>query len=112
MNSVERVKAICAERGIAISRLEKELGFSNGYIGQLRKGIFPSDRLDKIASYLNVDRDYLLYGEKQKAPADTGKREPSDEEIYGAFFKGAYSEKKLDKLKKMAALIDDEDDES
>ena len=74
MNSVERVKAICAERGIAISRLEKELGFSNGYIGQLRKGIFPSDRLDKIASYLNVDRDYLLYGEKQKAPASIGKR--------------------------------------
>lgn len=38
MNSVERVKAICKERKIPISRLEKDLGFANGYIGQLRKG--------------------------------------------------------------------------
>ena len=39
MNSVEKVKAICKERKIAISKLEKDLGFSNGYIGQLRKGV-------------------------------------------------------------------------
>ena len=45
MTSVERVKAICKERKIAISRLEKDLGFSNGYIGQLRKGVFPDDRV-------------------------------------------------------------------
>ena len=32
MNSVERVKAICKERKIPISRLEKECGFSNGYL--------------------------------------------------------------------------------
>lgn len=75
MNSVERVKAICKERGIAISKLEKSLGFSNGYIGQLRKGIFPSDRLDMIANFLNVDRDYLLYGEKEKTPTLTNKDE-------------------------------------
>lgn len=112
MNSVERVKAICKERGIAISKLEKSLGFSNGYIGQLRKGVFPSDRLDMIANFLNVDRDYLLYGEKEKAPTDVGQRIPSDEEIYGAFFKGAFCEKKLNWLKKMAALRESEDDES
>lgn len=66
MNSVERVKAICADRKIAISKLERDLGFSNGYIGQLRKGVFPADRLDKIANYLSVSTDYLLYGDSQK----------------------------------------------
>ncbi len=40
MTSVERVKAICKGRKIPISRLEKDLGFGNGYIGQLKKGTF------------------------------------------------------------------------
>ena len=63
MNSVERVKDLCKERKIPISKLEKDLGFSNGYIGQLRKGVFPSDRLVLIANYLNVSPDYLMTGE-------------------------------------------------
>ena len=62
MNSVERVKQICKERKIPISRLEKELGFSNGYISQLRKGVFPDDRLASIAHYLNVNVEYLMTG--------------------------------------------------
>ena len=63
MNSVERVKDLCKERKIPISKLEKDLGFSNGYIGQLRKGVFSSDRLVLIANYLNVSPDYLMTGE-------------------------------------------------
>ena len=60
MNSVERVKALCKERKIPISRLEKDLGFANGYIGQLRKGTFPDDRLVKIAEYLNVSTSFIM----------------------------------------------------
>jgi len=63
MDSVERVIAICKERGIAISRLEKDCGFGNGYIRGLREGKFPANRLYKIADYLNVPADYLLTGE-------------------------------------------------
>ena len=59
MNQVENVKQICKEKGVAISKLEKECGFSNGYISQLRKGVFPTDRLIKIAKYLNVPLDTL-----------------------------------------------------
>ena len=55
MNDVEKVKQICKERKIAISKLEKDLGFANGYIGQLKKGYFPSDRAKKISSYLGID---------------------------------------------------------
>lgn len=67
MNSVERVKTICRERKIAISKLEKDLGFSNGYIGQLKKGVFPEDRLRKIADYLKVSAEYLATGEEQSS---------------------------------------------
>lgn len=64
MNSVERVKSICKERKIPISKLESELGFSNGYIGQLKKGVFPDDRLRAISKYLCVSTEYLMTGEE------------------------------------------------
>ena len=62
MTSVDRVKEICKERGIAISKLESELGFSNGYVRSIKKGVFPADRLRKIAEYLDVTTDFLLDG--------------------------------------------------
>lgn len=80
-NSVERVKAICKERKIPISRLESDLGFSNGYIGQLKKGVFPSDRLSKIAEYLDVTMDYLLTGQEKTAPANGDGRSEAEQEL-------------------------------
>lgn len=62
INSVDRVKKICKERKIPISKLEQDLGFSNGYISQLRKGVFPADRLVLIADYLQVSADFLMTG--------------------------------------------------
>lgn len=66
MNSVERVKAICKERKIPISKMERDLGYANGYIGQLKKGVFPADRLQDISEYLGVSAEYLLNGEEKK----------------------------------------------
>ena len=65
MNSVERVKEICREKKIPISKLERELGFANGYISQLKKGTFPADRLLLIAKYLNTDTEFLLTGKEK-----------------------------------------------
>ena len=62
MNAVERVKTICKERKIPISKLESDCGLANGYISQLRKGVFPDDRILKIAKYLDVSVDYLMTG--------------------------------------------------
>lgn len=70
MNSVEKTKKLCKERNIPISRLEKDLGFANGYIGQLRKGSFPYDRLLKIAKYLSVPVDYLTGQDDTPLPPD------------------------------------------
>jgi len=87
MNSVERVKSICKERKIAISKLEKDLGFSNGYIGQLRKGVFPADRLALIANYLGVSADFLMTGE-EKTPIESDERKFKDDEIMFALSRG------------------------
>ena len=89
MNGVDRVKAICKERKIPISKLERDLGYANGYIGQLRKGVFPSDRLMEIAEYLSVSHTYILTGEKtEKAPTKAGERDILDDvdvAFYGDF---------------------------
>lgn len=60
MNAVEMVKEICKQRDIPISRLERECGFSNGYIGKLKRGYFPIDKAEKIASYLDLDINTLI----------------------------------------------------
>lgn len=64
MTSVERVKTICKERKIPLSRLERECGFANGYISQLKKGTMPEDRLRKVADYLGVSAEFLATGEE------------------------------------------------
>ena len=81
MNSVERVKEICKNRKIPISKLEKELGFSNGYISQLRKGVFPADRLEKISNFLGVTSTYLMTGEENSEKSLTPKDEKDIEKI-------------------------------
>ena len=80
MDSVELVRKICKEKKIPISKLERDLGYSNGYIGQLRKGVFPTNRLVEIAQYLSVSVDYLLGTETEKAPTQEGEREVAQTE--------------------------------
>lgn len=77
MDSVELVKELCRERSIAISKLEKDLGFSNGYIRALRKGVFPQDRLVAIAEYLNVSPEYIMTGKSEWQPKLNDKDEKS-----------------------------------
>lgn len=58
MITYEVIAGLCKERNIAITALEKELGFSNGSITRLKKGGSPSfKRLQKIADYFGVSVD-------------------------------------------------------
>lgn len=66
MTAVDRVKAICKERKIPISRLETDLGFGNAYISGLKKGVFPNDRLIAISKYLDLPVEYIAIGEKSE----------------------------------------------
>ena len=118
MNSVERVKNICKERKIPISKIEKELGFSNGYISQLRKGVFPDDRLKKIADYFNVTIDYLMTGEEKNWHPTLNENDEKDiqkqlqrtldqlENETGLMFDGNYmDERAKEKLKNSLELV-------
>ena len=109
MNSVERVKAICKDRKIPISKLERDLGFANGYIGQLRKGVFPDDRLLQIAEYLSIPTSYLLTGisETEKAPTGNGERTIGDDDIKFALFggDGEITDAMYEEVRRFAAYI-------
>lgn len=75
MNTVERIKETCKSKKIPIYKLEKDLGYSNGYIGGLKKGTVPDDRLREIANYLEVSHDYLMYGEETTKKVPTYSRD-------------------------------------
>lgn len=53
------IKTIAKEKGTSAAKIERDLGFSNGYIGTSRDSSFPYERLVKIAEYLDVSPGYL-----------------------------------------------------
>ena len=67
MNTVQRIKSICKERKIPISRLESDLGFGNAYISGLKKGTVPDDRLKLISEYLGLSMNYLITGKEKES---------------------------------------------
>ena len=109
MNSVDLVKSICKERRIPISKLERDLGYANGYIGQLRKGTLQANRLSEIAQYLSVPVEYLMNGgtENKKAPTADGERSVSDDDIMFALWGDTDDVGKddLDDVKRYAAFV-------
>ena len=88
-NSVEYVREICRQRKIAISVLEKDCGFANGYLNPKKMAKLPYDRAVVFANYLDLSVDLILTGEETKnAPAVSGKGDVLDEvdvAFYGEF---------------------------
>lgn len=61
MNTTDVIRALCAGKGISVTELEKELGFSNGSL--TKNNYIRSDRLRILADYFNVSMEYLMTGE-------------------------------------------------
>ena len=73
MTTYDVIAELCKERNLAITALERELGFGRGSIGKLRKGNTTLERLQKIADYFGVTVEYLSAG-KEKNGKKFGKR--------------------------------------
>ena len=84
MNAVELVKQICKERGISIAKLERDCDFSNGYIGKVKKGVFPVDKAQRISDYLGIDLNLLIGVQTDEQPGYYINSETADiaQEIY------------------------------
>ena len=60
MNSVDVLLALCKHRKIAVSRVERDLKYGNGYFKSLKKKEIPGNRLSEVADHFGVTMDYLL----------------------------------------------------
>lgn len=58
----ENITALCKDRGITISRLEKEVGLGNATIRGWAQSSPKIDKLKKVADYFEVTLDDLLRG--------------------------------------------------
>lgn len=65
----ERIKELCALKGISIQALEKEASLSNGAISKWIISTPKADALYRVAVVLGTTSDYLLTGEIEKSPA-------------------------------------------
>ena len=59
-NPVEFVREKCKEKGIKISKLEQDLGYSNGYFNPKKLKKIPYERAVEIAEYLGCEIEPLL----------------------------------------------------
>lgn len=67
-----RVKELCKEKGISISKLESELGVSQYSINKWKNTSSPTvDKISRVARYLNVSIDYLVGATDIRSPADS-----------------------------------------
>lgn len=57
---LSKVEDLCKERGITISRLEKECGIGNATIKRWDESIPRSDTLKKVANYFDVSIEYFF----------------------------------------------------
>lgn len=71
MNIYERICNICAEKGITITSLCRELTGYDENLSSWKKGRFKSDLIIRISERLGVSTDYLLKGDdKGKTTAE------------------------------------------
>lgn len=106
-NSVQYVRELCQQLKIPISKLEKDCGFSNGYLNPKKMSKIPYDRAVLIAQILKVPVSDILEGpHKEKTPTVSGERDILDEvdvAFYGDFKE--LDEDDKDTLRAMARLM-------
>lgn len=85
-NSVQFVRDICQQRKIPVSQLEKDCGFSNGYLNPKKMTKIPFDRAQIIAAYLGISVTTILTGADGEDVADQSDHKDVLDEVDVAFY--------------------------
>lgn len=64
MTTLEIIRELCKKNHISLTKLEEDLGFSNGSISKSTVQYMRSDRLMAISKYFNVTMEYLMGSDK------------------------------------------------
>ena len=102
----DRLKELCAAKGISTYKAATDVGLNRAVVAKWKNGSQPNGATAmKLAEYFEVSVDYLLGNEK--APADTGKRSVSDDDIKFALFggDGEITDAMYEEVKKFAAFV-------
>ena len=67
MTDVEKIRAACKSRGIAVSKLEADLKFGNGFLNPKKVQTVQLERAREIAAYLEMSF-CDLFGDEKTAP--------------------------------------------
>lgn len=102
INTVEYVRETCKKQGIAISQLEQELGFANGYLNPKKLKKIPYDRAVLIADKLGLSVNLLVTGEEQEKPAPSGDELTEEEIKFLTWYRTQASEKDKTILRALA----------
>jgi len=70
MTVFDRIKYLADKRGVSVSKVATDLGFSDNLFYQWKTASPKSDRLEAVADYFNVSVDYLLGREEQTSLAE------------------------------------------
>lgn len=87
----DRFAYLCKQKGVSVSRGAIEAGISKSLVTKWKTNnveIPSPDVLSKLSKYFNLPISELLGEETEKAPADTGKRSASKEDVIFALFRG------------------------
>ena len=91
---VEFVREECKRRGISITQLEKDLGFSNGYLNPKKNNGITYPRAKMIAEYLHTDIKPIL-GESDEGEENIPHHEYYTDPETAKIAEGAATNRKL-----------------
>ena len=100
--------ALCAEKGISRTKACIDCGVSRTAWHKWENGATPNGAtVNKFAVYFGVSVSKLLGEDTKKAPAETGKRSVSDDDIKFALFggDGEITDAMYDEVRNFAAYV-------
>ena len=60
MDLLKKIRVLAAEKGVSVSKVERECGFSKNSIIKWDKNMPSGDKILRVAQYFGVSADYLL----------------------------------------------------
>lgn len=109
MSIVEKIRALCEEKGETFASLERKMDFGNGTIRRWENALPSADKLSKVADYFGVSTDFLLGREsKSSALPFLNQRDERDIEKRLESMLGELDGKNADSLMFSGEPLDDE----
>lgn len=84
-STVERIIEICKAKNIPVSRLEKDLGYGNGFLNPKKVSDLKAGRLFEILDYLGVPLNEFIIDGKEK-PATSGDGDDEKHKLVNSLF--------------------------